>query len=136
MPGDIVSLTRFKSDSATVPCDKLLLSGSCVVNESLLTGESRPVAKAAGDELVAGSVNLEQPLTVQVTRTGADTRAAAIARLAERGAASRPKLVEAADRAARHLTWVILAVAGAAGLFFSEPWIAVAVLRPFRRVRR
>ncbi len=111
-----------------VAFDARVLAGRSSADESLLTGESRPVAKAAGDELVAGSVNLEQPLTVQVTRTGADTRAAAIARLAERGAASRPKLVEAADRAARHLTWVILAVAGAAGLFFSEPWIAVAVL--------
>jgi Cu2+-exporting ATPase len=86
------------------------------------------VAKAAGDELVAGSVNLEQPLTLRVTRTGVETRAAAIARLAERGAASRPRLVDAADRVARHLTWVILAVAAASGAAASDPWIAVAVL--------
>jgi Cu2+-exporting ATPase len=86
------------------------------------------VAKGAGEALVAGSVNLEQPLTLQVTRSGADTRAAAIARLAGRGAASRPKLVEAADLAARHLTWVILAVAAIAGSLSANPWVAVAVL--------
>ncbi|HEX6268487.1 MAG TPA: heavy metal translocating P-type ATPase [Burkholderiales bacterium] len=111
-----------------VPADGLVLEGRSSADESLLTGESRPVAKAAGDELAAGSVNLEQPLTFRVTRTGADTRAAAIARLAERGAASRPRLVDAAERVARHLTWVIIATAGIAGLYFASPWIAVAVL--------
>ncbi len=113
---------------AQVPADGWVLEGRSSVDESLLTGESRPVAKGTGEALVAGSVNLEQPLTLQVTRSGADTRAAAIARLAERGAASRPKLVEAADRAARHLTWVILAVAAIAGSLSANPWIAVAVL--------
>jgi Cu2+-exporting ATPase len=111
-----------------VPADGIVLEGRSSADESLLTGESRPAAKAAGDELVAGSVNLEQPLTFRVTRAGADTRAAAIARLAERGATSRPRLVDAAERAARHLTWVIVAVAGAAGLYFADPWVAVAVL--------
>ena len=111
-----------------VPADGIVLAGCSSADESLLTGESRPVAKAAGDELVAGSVNLEQPLTLKVTRSGADTRAAAIARLAERGAASKPRVVDAADRAARHLTWVLIAVAGAAGLYSANLWIAVAVL--------
>jgi Cu2+-exporting ATPase len=111
-----------------VPADGIVLAGCSSADESLLTGESRPVAKGAGDELVAGSVNLEQPLTLRVTRTGRDTRAAAIARLAERAATTRPRLVEAADRAARHLTWVILAVAGAAAIYGADAWIAVAVL--------
>jgi Cu2+-exporting ATPase len=111
-----------------VPADGLVLAGRSSADESLLTGESRPVAKAPGDELVAGSVNLDQPLTIRVTRTGADTRAAAIARLAERGAGSKPRLVDAAERVARHLTWVILAVAAASAALASDPWIAVAVL--------
>ena len=86
------------------------------------------MAKRPGDELVGGSVNLEQPLVMRVTRAGADTRAAAIARLAERGAASKPRLVETAERIARQLTWVIVLTAATAGLYFSDPWIAVAVL--------
>jgi Cu2+-exporting ATPase len=111
-----------------IPADGVVLEGTSSADESLLTGESQPVAKQAGDELVGGSVNLEQPLVMRVTRTGADTRAAAIARLAERGAASKPRLIETAERVARQLTWVIVLTAAAAGLYFSDPWIAVAVL--------
>ena len=111
-----------------IPADGIVMEGISSADESLLTGEARPVAKRAGDELAGGSVNLEQPLTMRVTRAGADTRAAAIARLAERGAASKPRLVEAAEMAARQLTWVILVVAMGAGLYWMNPWTAVAVL--------
>jgi Cu2+-exporting ATPase len=81
-----------------------------------------------GARLVAGSVNLEQPLTLRVERAGAATKAAAIARLVERAAASRPALVAAADRIAHVLTWVVLATAAAAGLAWQDPWVAIAVL--------
>ena len=111
-----------------VPADGVVIDGASSADESLLTGESRPVPKRAGDELAGGSVNLEQPLAMRVTRAGADTRAAALARLAERGAASRPKLVAAADRVARHLTWVIVATALAAAAWWGNLWVAVAVL--------
>ncbi len=111
-----------------VPADGVVVEGVSSTDESLLTGESWPVAKARGAVLVGGSVNLEQPLLMRVTHVGADTRAAAIARLAERGAASKPRLVDAAERLARHLTWVIVLVAAAAGLHAANPWIAVAVL--------
>ena len=111
-----------------VPADGVVVEGASAADESLLTGESRPVAKRRGDELVGGSVNLEQPLLMRVTRAGAETRAAVIARLAERGAASRPRLVEGAERVARQLTWVILLTAIVSGTHFSNPWIAVAVL--------
>ncbi|TAK86826.1 MAG: cadmium-translocating P-type ATPase [Betaproteobacteria bacterium] len=111
-----------------VPADGVVVAGRSSADESLLTGESRPIAKGEGDELIAGSVNLEQPLVMRVTRSGAGTRAAGIARLVERAVASRPRLVDAADAIARRLTWAILFTAAAAGLYFSDPWIAVAVL--------
>lgn len=123
-PGDEIDVPPGEQ----VPADGVVLSGRSSADESLLTGESLPIAKAEGDELIAGSVNLEQPLRMRVTRTGAGTRAASIARLVERAAASRPRLVEAADAIARRLTWGILFTASAAGLYFSDPWIAVAVL--------
>jgi Cu2+-exporting ATPase len=110
------------------PADGVVESGASSADESLLTGEARAVAKRRGDTVVAGSVNLEQPLAVRVTRAGADTQSAAIARLAERAAASRPALVEAAERIAGHLTKVILVAAAAAGLFWGDAWVAVAVL--------
>jgi len=116
------------SPGERIPADGVVTDGVSTADESLLTGESRPLAKGVGDPLIGGSVNLEQPLTMRVTRAGADTRAAAIARLAERGAASKPRVVELAERAARWLTPVVLFTAAAAGLHFSDPWIAVAVL--------
>jgi Cu2+-exporting ATPase len=111
-----------------VPADGLVVEGASSADESLLTGESRPVRKGPGDEVLAGSVNLEQPLSVRATRVGEDTRAAAIARLAERGAASRPPLVDAAEQVARHLTFVIIATALGAAWYWGNPWVAVAVL--------
>ena len=117
-----------------VPADGVVERGASSADESLLTGEARPVAKAPGALLVGGSANLEQPLVMRVTRAGAETQAAAIARLVERAAAGKPKLVEGADRLARHLTLVVLAVAAGAFLWWlgvapaRAPWVAVAVL--------
>jgi Cu2+-exporting ATPase len=122
--GDRVTLAAGEQ----VPADGVVIEGASSADESLLTGESRPVTKRAGDELAAGSVNLEQPLVMRVTRAGADTRAAAIARLAERGAASKPRLVEAAEGVARQLTWIIVLVAVLAGFYWRDAWVAVAVL--------
>jgi Cu2+-exporting ATPase len=124
VPGEIVVV----APGETVPADGMVVAGASSADESLLTGESRALAKRAGDELIGGSVNLEQPLRMRVTRVGADTRAAGIARLAERGAASRPRLVDAAERAARHLTWIIIVAAAAAGAWSRDLWVAIAVL--------
>jgi Cu2+-exporting ATPase len=111
-----------------IPADGSVEQGSSGVDESLLTGESLPVTKSAGSTVAAGTLNLEQPLVVRVERVGGATRAAAIARLVERGAASRPRLVAAADRLAHVLTWVVLAVAVLSGFASDDPWVAIAVL--------
>jgi Cu2+-exporting ATPase len=111
-----------------VPADGVVERGCSSVDESLLTGESLPVAKDVGAALVAGSVNVEQELVMRVQCAGMATRAAEIARLVERAAASRPGLVAAADRLAHALTWVVLAVAVLAGLHSGNGWVAIAVL--------
>jgi Cu2+-exporting ATPase len=111
-----------------VPADGVVEEGSSSADESLLTGESRALAKGKGAALVGGSVNLEQPLVMRVTRAGADTQAAAIGRLVERAAASRPALVERADRLAQVLTAVVIATAALAWAASGNVWIAVAVL--------
>jgi len=111
-----------------LPADGVVLEGCSAADESLLTGEPVPLAKSPGSAVCAGTLNLEQRLVVRVERAGAQTRAAAIARLVERAAASRPRLVAAADRIAHALTYVVLAAAVLAGLIHADFWVAIAVL--------
>jgi len=118
----------------TVPADGCVLDGTSAADESLLTGESRPLPKAAGDALIGGSVNTASPLVMRVERVGAATRVAAIQRLMERAAAEKPRLVEMADRVAGRfiVALLVLAVATALGWWLIDPsralWVFVAVL--------
>jgi Cu2+-exporting ATPase len=118
----------------TVPADGCVLEGESATDESLLTGESHPVAKSAGDVLIGGSVNTASPLVMRVERVGEATRVAAIQRLMERAAAEKPRLVELADRVAGRfiVALLVLAMATALAWWWIDParalWIFVAVL--------
>lgn len=116
------------------PADGLLLEGQTLADESLLTGESRPVARAAGQAVTAGSHNLGAAVLMRVERVGEDTRFAQIVALMEQAAVSRPQLAQLVDRVAKpFLLAVLLAAAGAAGYWWGEDpghalMVAVAVL--------
>ena len=116
------------------PADGRVEGGSSAANEALLSGESLPVAKAAGDEVVAASLNLQAPLLVRISRVGADTRHEAIQRLMREAMSQRPASIELADRVAGYFLWAVLLLAGAAAMAWSviEPgravWVAVSVL--------
>ncbi len=118
----------------TVPADGCVLDGESAADESLLTGESRPVPKRAGDALIGGSTNTASPLVMRVERVGEATRVAAIQRLMERAAAEKPHLVEMADRVAGRfiVALLLLAVATALAWWWIDAsralWIFVAVL--------
>lgn len=109
--------------------DGVVLSGQGWVNEALLTGESAPVAKAAGDAVVAGSVNVDGPLVVAVQRVGEDTTAQGIVRLMQQAQSQRPSVHGVLDRVAAGFTTVVLLLALGAGLawWWLEPSRAVAV---------
>jgi len=117
-----------------VPGDGVVVAGETETDESLLTGESRPVAKRVGMEVVAGAVNRLGPTTVRVERVGEATRASHIRRLTERAASQRPRLVELTDRIAAWFVAIVLILAAGTALYWMnvEPgralWIAVAVL--------
>ncbi|HZD18407.1 MAG TPA: heavy metal translocating P-type ATPase [Actinomycetota bacterium] len=89
-----------------VPTDGEVAEGSSDVNESMLTGESRPAAKGPGDEVIAGTVNGSGALRVRVVRTGEDTALAGIMRLVADAQASKSRAQAIADRAAMWLTYV------------------------------
>jgi P-type Cu2+ transporter len=113
-----------------VPADGALTEGVTQVDEALLTGESRPVAKACGDTLVAGSLNLESPVVMRVDRVGADTRYEAIVALMRAARTQRPALLASADRWAGPFLWAVLLAAAGAGVAWSvlDPSRAVGVL--------
>ena len=85
--------------------------GRSQVDESLLTGESRPVDKGPGDEVIAGAVNGSGSLRVRVTRIGDETALAGIMRLVAEAQTSRTRAQALADRAASWLTLVAVGMA-------------------------
>ena len=109
--GDVV-LVR---PGASVPADGVVREGRSAVNESMLTGESKPLDKAPGSEVVAGTVNGSGSLRVEVTGTGEKTALAGIMRLVEQAQTSRSRAQALADRAALLLT-IVAVVAGATTL--------------------
>ncbi len=105
-----------------VPADGVVVVGESAVNEAFLTGESRPVPKRPGDEVVAGSVNTEGVLTVRVTRVGTETALFQIVRLVRAAQAARSRYQALADRAAFVLTLVALG----GGLLTFLVWVFVS----------
>jgi Cu2+-exporting ATPase len=104
-----------------VPADGGVEEGASSMNESFLTGESRPVPKAAGDEVVAGAVNGEGALVVEVRRTGDATTLSQVQRLVEEAQASRSRFQNLADRAAAWLFYIALG----AGTATFAAWLAL-----------
>ena len=117
-----------------LPADGVLESQAATVSEALLTGESRPLSRAAGDPMVGGATNAGNPFTMRVTRVGGDTALSAIVRLMERAMSERPRWVDMSQRAAGIFVAGILAAAIVSALLWLwiEPskaiWIAVSVL--------
>ena len=116
--GDLVLIRP----GAGVPADGVVTEGRSAVNESMLTGESKPVEKDIGSEVVAGTVNGSGSLRVQVTGTGEKTALAGIMRLVEEAQTSRSRAQALADRAAFFLTLVAIG----SGVITLIVWLIVA----------
>jgi len=94
-----------------VPLDGLVTTGRSDVNEAPLTGESRPIDKAPGDEVYAGTINGRGAMEVRVLRLGRDSRLARIIHLVETAQARRAPVQSFVDRFARVYTPAVLALA-------------------------
>ena len=111
----------------TVAADGDLLEAGATVDESLLTGESEPVAKKPGATLYAGSVCREAGVRLRVSRVGSDTRLSQLARTVERAQARRPRLARLADTVA--MRFVLFLFVAAVVVFFA--WWRVQPERAF-----
>ncbi|HEX9019401.1 MAG TPA: copper-translocating P-type ATPase [Anaerolineaceae bacterium] len=105
--GDLV-LVR---PGSSIPADGEVMEGESAVNESMITGESKPVSKQAGEKVVGGSINGDGSLRVRVTATGSQTALAGIMRLVEQAQQSKSRTQVLADKAAGWLFYVALGAA-------------------------
>ena len=124
--GDLV-LVR---PGASVPVDGTVKDGTSEVDEAMITGESKPVAKEAGDEVVGGTVNGDGSLRVEVRAVGDETALAGIMKLVEEAQSGKSRGQMLADRAAGALFYVALGVAvlSAIGWWFVLGW-DISILR-------
>ncbi len=121
-----------------IAADGKVVDGQSEVNESLVTGESKPVKKQIGNEVIAGTINGDGSLKIQVTKIGEKTFLAGVMRLVAEAQASKSKLQILSDRAAFYLTLVALGtgsitfvawlLAKAGVIFATERLVAVLVI--------
>ena len=104
-----------------VPADGRIEEGSAEFDESTITGESRPVPKGAGDEVVAGTISTDGSVRVRVTAVGEDTKLAGIRRLVQEAQSSKSRAQALADRAAAALFYVAVG----AGVVTFAVWAAL-----------
>ncbi len=125
--GDLV-LVR---PGAKIPADGVVAEGKSDVNEAMVTGESRPVKKEKGNEVIAGTINGDGTLKVKVAKIGGKTFLAGVMRLVAEAQASKSRLQVLSDRAAYYLT-IIAIVSGSITFLawlFAQEGVAFAVER-------
>jgi len=93
-----------------IPADGIVEDGETSVNEAMLTGESKPVHKKAGDKVIGGSINGEGSITAKVNKTGADSFLSQVIKLVKEAQESKSRTQDLANRAAVWL--IIIAIVG------------------------
>ncbi|MGD8614091.1 MAG: heavy metal translocating P-type ATPase [Gammaproteobacteria bacterium] len=104
--------------------DGTLVQGSSSFDESVVTGESLPVAHTTGDRVIAGSRNVDQPVVIEVTHRSSESTISNMQRLLQQGLRERPAAAELADRVAFWFVPAVIAIAGATAVVWS--WLAPA----------
>lgn len=126
-PGDRIKI--FPGDQ--IPVDCIILQGESSFNESLITGESKPVTHTVGNRLMAGAINYDQPVEARVSASEMDSTIAEITRLAESGLENKPAQSLLADKVATYFVGFILMVALLTALFWifqgNPEWLIITV---------
>ncbi|WP_143597791.1 heavy metal translocating P-type ATPase [Thermococcus thioreducens] len=102
--GDIVLV----KPGEKIPSDGIIVEGETSINESMLTGESKPVYKKPGDEVIGGSINLEGAIKVRIEKTGKDTYLMQVVELVRQAQETRSRTQDLANRAAFYLTLIAI----------------------------
>lgn len=102
-----------------IPLDAVVTEGNTTVDESMLTGESIPVEKAEGDEIIGGSMNYQGAVIAKVMRTGQDTTLAKIVKLMEDAQGKKAPISKLADTVAGYFVPVVMAIAVVAATIWS-----------------
>ena len=111
--GDVVRVRAGES----FPGDGLVIKGQTLVEEAMLTGESRPCSRGPKDSVMAGSHNLSAAVEVQLEHVGSETRYAQLVQLMEQASGSKPRMALWVDRMARPFLWTVLGLAILAALY-------------------
>lgn len=98
--GDIVLV----KPGEKIPIDGIVVEGETSINESMITGESKPIHKKSGDLVIGGSINFDGSIKIKVSKTGKDTTLNQIINLVKEAQSSKPRTQRLADRAANYLT--------------------------------
>lgn len=121
--GDVIQVRR----GEVLPADGELIDAEAQLDEAMLTGESLPVRKLSGERLVAGTLNVDNPVRLSVTALGADTAIAHVVSLMQRAQTYKPALARNADAAASRFLQYVLLGAG----FTCAVWLAIDPSRAF-----
>lgn len=110
-----------------IPSDGMVIDGTCTVNEAMVTGESMPVTKVKGDEVIGGTINTEGAIRVTATKVGEDSFLNQVVNMVEEAQGSKIPIQHFADRVTAVFVPVILVVAA---LTFTGWWIFPNLFEP------
>ncbi|MEM2760959.1 MAG: heavy metal translocating P-type ATPase [Nitrososphaerales archaeon] len=94
-----------------IPVDSVVVEGYSAVDESIVTGESVPVNKKPGEQVIGGTINREGALVIKATNVGSDTFLAQVVKLVEDAMGRKPPMQRLVDKVAGHFAFVVMAVA-------------------------
>jgi len=106
-PGDVIVVRPGEK----IPVDSIVLEGNSAVDESVVTGESMPVGKKSGDEVIGGTVNKEGSLVIRADKVGSNTMLAQIVKLVEDAMGRKPPMQRMVDKVAGYFAFVVMAIA-------------------------